>query len=197
MNNDFNLENWPLVYLKVDDNKLNEEYFDEYKKNYLNLLIKCKRNNEKMILICDLNGLNLINNFYMNSIMKQVKFTNDIYKFNKLYLTCVCILCRNKTLKNILNIFFSVIKQASPYKLCMNSEKANIYLKEKHNIDFDVNIYLKNSENIENTKNNEYTEEDNEYIEEYNKIKEEYIHENTKNNENDLKDDIDIENFHL
>jgi hypothetical protein len=185
MNNDFNLENWPLVYLKIDDNKLNEEYFDEYKKNYLNLLIKCKRNNEKMILICDLNELNLRNNFYMKFIMKQVQFTNDIYKFNKLYLTCVCILCRNKTLKNILNVFFSIIKQASPYKLCMNSEKANIYLKEKYNIDFDVNIYLKNSENIE-------------YMEEDNEINEEYIDENIKNNECDLKDDIDdIENFNL
>ena len=186
MNNDFNLEKWPVVYLKVDNNKLNEEYFDEYKKNYLNLLIKCKRNNEKMILICDLNELSINENFYMKFIMKQAQFTKDIYKFNKLYLTCVCILCKNKSFKNILNIFFTIVKQASPYKLCRSSEKANLYLKEKYNIDFDVNIYLKNIDN------NEYFEEDNEINEEYFDENNEY---NNIENENEIKDDI--ENFKL
>ena len=52
---DFNLENWPIVYLKLNNNDINENSFEEYKKYYLGLLIRCKNNNEKMVLICNLN----------------------------------------------------------------------------------------------------------------------------------------------
>lgn len=199
MNSDFNLENWPIVYFKIDSNKLDEEYFDEYRKFYLNLLIKCKRNNEKMLLICNLNDLNNYGNFDMKFMMKQAKFSQEIYKFNKLYLTCVCILCKNKSFKNMLNIFFTIVKQAAPYKLCRTSQKANLYLKEKHNIDFDINFYLKNidtNDTNDSNDSNEYLEEENENNDENiidkNKIIDYYIDHQI---DNELKDDI--ENFNL
>ena len=51
----FNEDNWPVVYFYLGKEEINEELFESYKVNYLNLLIKCKKEKKKMILISDLN----------------------------------------------------------------------------------------------------------------------------------------------
>ena len=137
MISNFNLDYWPIVYFKSSGNEINDEIFEEYKKYYLNLLIRCKNNNEKMVLICNLNKLTI---YPIEFIMKQAEFTKQIYKFNKEYVRCVCILCKDKNFKNILNLFFTFVKPASPYKLCRSYEKVNKYLFENFNIIFDTNI---------------------------------------------------------
>ena len=134
---DFNLENWPIVYLKLNNNEINKESFEEYKKYYLGLLIRCKNNNEKMVLICNLNTTRIMPPEY---IMKQSYFNREIYKFNKDYVKTVCILCNDKNLKNILNLYFSVNKPAAPYKLCISFDKINKYLNQNFKINFDSNI---------------------------------------------------------
>jgi hypothetical protein len=140
MNNNFNLEHWPIVYFKSGGAPINDESFEEYKKYYLNLLIKCKRNNEKMVLISDLNNSK---EFQLNYVIKQAQFNKEIFKFNKEYVICVCILCNNSNflnLKNILNLYFTMIKPAAPFKLCKSFDKINKYL-IKNNINFDSNIF--------------------------------------------------------
>ena len=73
-------------------------------------------------------------------IMKQSYFNREIYKFNKDYVKTVCILCNDKNLKNILNLYFSVNKPAAPYKLCRSFDKINKYLNQNFKINFDSNI---------------------------------------------------------
>jgi hypothetical protein len=174
MISNFNLDYWPIVYFKSSGNSVDDESFEEYKKYYLNLLIKCKKNNEKMILICNLNKLT---SYPIEFVAKQAEFSKQIYNFNKLYLKCVCILCKDKSFKNILNLFFTFVKPASPYKLCRSFNKVNKYLSEKFNNNFDTNIF-------DDTIKNNLT---NDEIDEIEEIEEEEIEENIDyeyNNEN-------------
>jgi len=137
MISNFNLSKWPIVYFKSLGNNIDDESFEEYKKYYLNLLIRCKNTNEKMILICNLNKLT---SYPIEFIYKQVEFSKQIFKFNQEYLKCVCILCENRNFKNILNLFFTLVKPSSPYKLCKNFDKVNKYLLEVFNITFNSNV---------------------------------------------------------
>lgn len=162
----FNTENWPLVYLKVDKKVLNDETYEEYQRAYLNLLIRCKKNNEKMILICNLSNAN---NLPMSIVMKQIQFNKDIYKFNKEYLKCACILCNNKYFKNVLNTYFNMAKPAAPYKICRCYNKINKYLLEKFNLKFDSNIF-QDEDLVNDTLSSELsvaTDENLEYMKEY------------------------------
>lgn len=163
----FNTEFWPVVYLKVDNtSEMTDEIFDEYKKKYLSLLVNCKRANEKIAIIFDLNNFNNTENLPVKYIMKQVQFNKEVYKFNKEYLRGICILCKSKTFKNMLNMYFTFSKPAAPFKLCRSNEKANIFLKDKCKVNFDVFIFNKNDiidvEEEEETEHSNIYEEDNE-----------------------------------
>ena len=142
---DFNLEFWPIVYLKLNDKEINENSFEEYKKYYLSLLLKCKKNNEKMVLICNLNSGRMLP---LDYVMKQAQFNKEIQKFNKDYIETVCILCKEKSFKNVLNLYFTVAKPTNPYKFSRSFEKINLYLKDKFNIDFDLSIFENQNESI-------------------------------------------------
>jgi hypothetical protein len=171
MISNFNLDYWPIVYFKSPGNTIDDESFEEYKKYYLNLLIKCKNNNEKMILICNLNKLT---SYPIEFIAKQAEFSKQIFKFNKEYVKCVCILCKDKSFKNILNLFFTFVKPATSYKLCRSFDKVNKYLFQKFNVTFKSNIFeetIKNdlvfddedneeNEDNEDDENNEDNEDD-------------------------------------
>ena len=85
--------------------------------------------------------LNNTGNVPLNYIMKQAQFNKEIYKFNKEYLRCVCILCSDKNFKNILNLYFSVNKPAAPFKLFRSFSKVNKYLDEKFNIKFNLRVF--------------------------------------------------------
>lgn len=144
----FNLEYWPIIYFKSNnknESNLTDDNFNKYKEFYLNLLVKCKRNKEKMTIICDLMEINPINNNVpMKYIMKHVQFNKEMQKFNKEYLNGVCILCNNKNIKNILNIYFGMVKPITIIKVCRSYSKGNIFIKDKLNLNFDINIYNKN-----------------------------------------------------
>ena len=75
----FNTKYWPIVYFFIDNEKMNNEIFEEYKKTYLTILLKCKKNKEKIILISDLNNQG---NLPMKYVLKQAYFNNKIHKFN-------------------------------------------------------------------------------------------------------------------
>lgn len=140
---ELNTEHWPIVYFRSVNKIMNDELFEEYQKIYLNLLIKCKKNNKKMILITDLTNNSNDNNIPIKYLIKQVQFSNKIYEFNKKYLECVVILCKNKSFKNLIKLVISLLKQPSPHKICTNYAKANLYLLEKFNINFNIQNFNK------------------------------------------------------
>jgi len=164
---DFNSDHWPIVYVKFNNNELNDESFEEYKKYYLNLLIKCKKENSRMYIIFNLDNTKSLP---MNYIVKQIQFNKEIEKFNKEYIKLASIICKSKAFKNILNLYFSMSKQAAPFKIFRCFNKMNTYFIEKFNINF--NFYL-----LEPEMNNILGEEGEEAEEE----------EEKENNTNNLK----------
>jgi hypothetical protein len=146
MTSSFNTQNWPIVYFKSNEKGVNDETFDEFKKDYLSLLLLCKQKNEKMVLICN---IDVKESIPMKYIMKQVQFNKEVYKFNKEYIKCVCIMCTDKNFKNILNLYFGMVRPAAPYKLCRSFFKVNKYLVEKHSITFDTQVFGDNNNNID------------------------------------------------
>jgi hypothetical protein len=155
----FYLEYWPVVYAKFDNSEITDESFETYKKNYLNLLIKCKNNKEKILFICDLNSAQ---SMPLNYIMKYSQFNKEIEKFNKEYVICACIMCKNKAFKNLLNLYFSMSKPAAPFKIFRSTEKANKYIKDKFNYNFDINKFYIFNENNEDEQDEEQSDEQDE-----------------------------------
>jgi hypothetical protein len=155
-----NEEHFPLVYVKsVEDvNEINEEIFEEYKVFYLKLLLRCKNENKKMILISNLSDLKT---YPMEYVMKQVEFTKKINDFNKKYVECIIILYKNESFKHIFNIFTSFVKPVCKYKLCKSFEKINKYLIDNYEIHFDLSIFKeKNNINNVNTIHDEGNKEE-------------------------------------
>ena len=150
MTTDFNTEHWPVVYFKLKDCIMTDDMFEDYQKQYLNLLLRCKRNKERIILISNLSCLNNHKeSIPMNLLMKQVQFNKKVYEFNRKYVIGVCILCQSKIFKNMLNLFFTLTKPASPYKLCRSVSKANKFISEKLNYNFDISIFQLNDDGVE------------------------------------------------
>ena len=164
----FNTKYWPLVYFYIDDNGMNENDFEEYKKKYLKILLKCKKEKTKIILISDLNNQNKLE---MKYVVKQAYFNSKIEKFNKLYVKIVCVYLFNNSFKKILNMYFSICKPYCPYKICHNFELINNFIKDTLGEIHDTNIFstlLNDISNLEDCEN------------EYKKIK------------NNLKEEINI-----
>lgn len=135
----FNTDYWPIVQFRLIE-EVNDENFENYKVNFLNLLLRCKKNKEKMLLICDLENDASIP---MKYIFKLALFNKKIFKFNKLYLRGVCVLSKSKTFKNIFKIYLSLITPSAPYKLCSSYDKINNYIEKEFKINFDTYVFSK------------------------------------------------------
>ena len=199
MISNFNIKYWPIVYFKSTGEQIDDNSFEIYQSYYLNLLLKCKNNNEKMILICDLNN---INSYPMNFIIKQAEFSKKIYKYNREYVKYVYIYCKNKNFKNILNIFFTFIKPACLYKLCRTSDKIYKHINDTFNIKLVDNIF-NNTDNTDNNINDSinYTinnDENNNINDEYDDdVNDDDVNDITYNNEDYNNEDynIDLDNI--
>lgn len=142
----FNKEYWPIVYFKSEIiTEFNDTIFEEYQKNYLNLLIECKNKKEKIVLILNLNYFNNTN-VPIKYIVKQIQFHKKIYNFNKKYLNCVIMLCKSKSFKNMINTFLNFTETAAPFKIFRNIAKANSYLTNNFKINFDISTLTNNNE---------------------------------------------------
>lgn len=134
----FNTKYWPLVYFFVDNNGMNENDFEEYKKTYLKILLKCKKEKCKIILISDLNNQK---NLDMKYVIKQAYFNLKIEKFNKLYVRIVCVFLDDKNLKKILNMYFNICKPYCPYKICKTYDVINTFIKDSINENYETSIF--------------------------------------------------------
>ena len=149
----FNTKYWPIVYFFVDDNGMNEEDFNNYKKTYVQILLKCKKEKTKIILISDLNNQGKVDIKY---VMKQAYFNLKLEKFNKLYVKIVCVFLKDKNFKKILNMYFNICKPYCPYKICNSYNNINKFIKDELNEDYDTNIF---SELVNDTSNLEFEDE--------------------------------------
>ena len=115
----FNLDNWPSIYIK-NNNFLNDNILEEYKKDYLTILIRCKNNKEKIILFMDIYDKSEIQ---MPYIKKMTEFHRSIEDYNKLYVEYIYILCKSKIIKNVISMLLSFEKPAVPCKIIRSLDK--------------------------------------------------------------------------
>lgn len=130
--NFFNLESWPIIYIKNDNGYFDDNLLEEYKKDYLNILIRCKNNKEKIITLINIYSNS---NISLPHMQKMSKFHKEIYDYNKKYVEYVYILCADKNIKNMLTLFLAMEKPASPYKIVRSLEKLEKAFESNHNYD--------------------------------------------------------------
>ena len=118
--NFFNLDNWPLIYVKNKIGYLNDELIEEYQKDFLKILIRCKNNKEKIILLMDIYEKS---NVQMNYIQTFVNFHKKTEDYNKIYIEYIYILCESKILKNLLSMFISTDNTIIPCKIIRSLSK--------------------------------------------------------------------------
>ena len=143
--NFFNLDNWPIIYIKNKNNVLNDSILEEYKKDYLTILIKCKNNKQKIILFMDIYEKSDIQISY---IKKMTEFHKSIEEHNKLYVEYMYVLCKSKILKNVISMLLSVETPAVPCKIIRSLDKLESAFMENHSKNIkEFNIY-KTLENV-------------------------------------------------
>ena len=141
---------WPVVYIEYDSSvEITDEDFEEYKRQYTELLVRCKTEKTQIYVICNIGkALELP----MKYVAKQKNFNEEMFNYNKLYIKCVCVLVNSVIMKNILKLYFCCSRIASPYKITQNYTKINKYLREKMNYTFDISVFhseINKYENIE------------------------------------------------
>jgi hypothetical protein len=143
--NFFNVDNWPLIYVKNKVGYLNDELIEEYQKDFLKILIRCKNNKEKIILLMDIYEKS---NVQMNYIQTFISFHKKTEDYNRIYIEHIYILCESKILKNILSMFISNENTIIPCKIIRSLSKLRESFLNNHSKSIeDFGIY-KTLENV-------------------------------------------------
>ncbi len=130
--NFFNLDNWPIIYIKNKNNFLNDPILEEYKKDYLTILIRCKNNKDKIILFMDIYEKTEVQ---MPYIKKMADFHKSVEEYNRLYVEYMYVLCKSKIMKNIILMLLSVETPAVPCKIIRSLDKLHASFLENHKKD--------------------------------------------------------------
>ena len=130
--NIFNLDNWPIVYVKNNNTILNDEVLEEYQKDFLKILIKCKNNKEKVILLIDIYNKS---NVQMNYMSKISEFHRRTEEYNKKYIDHVYILCESKFLKNMISMFITTENPIAPCNIIRSLSKLRHAFHHNHSKD--------------------------------------------------------------
>ncbi len=168
-----NLEHKPFVYIQFKNIQINDEIFENYTRKYLELLISCKKNKEKIYVIIDINEFESLPLPYL---LKQAQFNRKIFQYNQKYLHCAYIYCKNKVFKKMIKMFMMVEKPAVPMRIIRSITKLNNSILENYKINFDCHLFLNKIKNIKEDLNNNDNENDedidnNEYNNQLEKMK--------------------------
>jgi hypothetical protein len=143
--NFFNLDNWPIIYIKNKNNCLNDSILEEYKKDYLTILIRCKNNKEKIILFMDIYEKNEVQ---MPYIKKMADFHKSVQDYNKVYVEYIYVLCKSKIMKNVISMLLSVETPAVSCKIIRSLDKLQSSFLENHSKDIKEFKIYKTLENV-------------------------------------------------
>jgi hypothetical protein len=143
--NFFDLDNWPIIYIKNKNNCLNDGILEEYKKDYLTILIRCKNNKEKIILFMDIYERTEVQ---MPYIKKMSEFHKSVEEYNKVYVEYIYVLCKSKIMKSIISMLLSVENPSVRCKIIRSLDKLQSAFLENHKKDIkELKIY-KTLENL-------------------------------------------------
>lgn len=159
----FNTSFWPFVLITFNNIPLNDSLFEDYTRSYLQLLVKCKKNKEKIYVIIDINSFN---NLPIPYLLKQAQFNKKIFEYNKKHLNCAYIYCKNKLFKKIIKMYMMMEKTAVPLRIVRSLNKLNKSILDNYNIKFDSNNFFeKVEEDDEQDEENQEKENENQEIE--------------------------------
>ncbi len=179
----------PFVFIRFHNVNITNELFNEYKVEYLNILLNCKKNKEKVYMIIDINEFNSLPIPYL---LQQAQFNKKIFHLNQKYLHAAYIYCKSKIFKQIISMYFLVEKNAVPLRICRSITKLNTSIKNHFNIDFDCHVFCSTLSQNENTTSNNDTFIDTQIHTE--NIQQILDYSKSLNNNEDL--DINEENIH-
>ncbi len=137
----FNYHHRPFIYLQFQDIPITDENFEEYKREYLELLLTCKKQKDKIIPIIDINLLPILPIPYM---MKQTQMNKELFQIHKKYLYRVYIYCKNRIFQEMIQMYMFVEKTAVPIHICNSFQKIDAsILKEEEKV-FQSAIMIEN-----------------------------------------------------
>ncbi len=130
----------PFIYIKFrGDIEITDENFEEYKKEYLELLMTCKQNQDKIIPIIDVSAINILSGKYMT---KQMEFNKQLFKLHEKYLHFAIIYTESKVLKNLIKINMFVERTAVPVHICRSISKINKIIEQNYGENFDSSVLI-------------------------------------------------------
>jgi hypothetical protein len=139
--NIFNLEYWPIIYVKNNNATLTDEILEEYQKDFLKILIRCKTNKEKIVLLIDIYNKS---NVQMNYMSKISQFHQRTEEYNKKYIDHIYILCESKFLKTMISMFLTNENPVAPCKVIRSLSKLRHAFHHNHSKDIkDLEVYKK------------------------------------------------------
>ena len=138
----FDVSIHPFIYIRFHDIEVTEENFEEYKREYLEILLQCKKKNEQKISIVDVNHLSNLSIPYM---MKQSKLNRELYSIHQKYLIAVFIYCESKIFKELIQLHMLVEKPAVSLQICRSIEKLNHAIFKKTNHEIDSQVFISSS----------------------------------------------------
>ena len=144
---EFSIHNFPRVYIKLNENIKNDEDYENFTNNWLNLY----QRRQYYYLIIDTTLTGLINLKYVIKIANFIKWlknnVNNLY--DNQWLQYSIILVRNNFVLQLFNIIFNITKPIAPVFLIYDNININIIndecqtLKQSKNIDKLDDIFFK------------------------------------------------------
>ena len=157
---EFSIHNFPRVHIKLNENIKNDEDYENFTNNWLNLY----QRRQYYYLIIDTTLTGLINLKYAIKIANFIKWlknnVNDLY--DNQWLQYSIILVRNNFILQLFNIIFYITKPIAPVFLIYDNSNINIIndecqtLKQSKNIDKLDDIFFKELNETLKTKNINY-----------------------------------------
>ena len=127
-----NKEFHPIIIINFDSTDNNDNTLEEFKKDYLKLLINAKENSLKLIIIY--NNINM-DNIDTNRFYKLYLFFQSIRKENCEYVRKICLLNDNNSLNLMIKSMapLNKIRDDVPYKVFGKENDLIKYINNKYN----------------------------------------------------------------
>ena len=138
----FDVSQHPFLYIRFLNVEVTDENFEEYKREYLEILLDCKKQNKQLISIIDVNHLTNLSIPYM---IKQSSMNRELYSIHQKYLIAVFIYCESKIFKELIKMHMFIEKPAVPLQICRSIEKLNSGIREKINSQINTETFISSS----------------------------------------------------
>ena len=147
--NFFDVHSYPIVYMKNDNiDNLTPDIIEEYKKDYLKILIYTRDSGTKIYFIVNILKLK---NIPMKHMYDIFQFSRKVKDYNQLYIAHIFILCKNSSTRTFINSFFLVEKPVCPVDIIKNTTALKTTFLERYNIDIDNIVNTQINQQLDNT----------------------------------------------